>query len=104
MSWHKLHTLDSVRVIRWEGRSDGFYPHRFRHTATDLDVRFIQIPGMTGSTSPFITKVLANERCKTKLPYAAADTSVFAHLTSGGRTVPLSAVYSSESGTHNHMR
>jgi hypothetical protein len=37
-------------------------------TATDLDVRFIQILGTTGSTSPFITKVLANERCKTKLP------------------------------------
>ena len=33
-----------------------------------LDVGFVQILGTTGSTSPFSTKVLANERCKTKLP------------------------------------
>jgi len=36
---------------------------------TDLDVCLVQVPGETSNSTTFSTKILADQRCKSELPY-----------------------------------
>jgi hypothetical protein len=45
-----------------------YRPVEISPATTDLDVRLVQIPGMTSNSTTFGTQVLTNQRCKPELP------------------------------------